>query len=354
MSDSILFSKLDLPHGPKWKNRLVLAPMTTTQSLDDGTLHDDDLNWLAMRASGGFGMTMTCAVAIEARGRGYPGQLGAWDAVHVPGLARLANAIKARGSVAIAQIAHSGPRALGNRVGVIDAQHDQVHALDDVQVSEVVGNFVEAAQRIEEAGFDGVELHAAHGFLPAQFLSPEINTRSGLWGGDLEGRSRFIREVLIGIRDVTARDFQLGLRLSPERFGLRMEEVLSLAEELMTSDLIDWLDMSLWDVQKVPEEVDFASKPLMVWFAELPRGNAKLGVAGNILGAADAERALSLGADFVLIGKAAILAHDFPQQVKRDPQYCAPDRPVTTKLLRDQGLGPAFIDYLKGFKDFVM
>ncbi|MBL4813555.1 MAG: NADH:flavin oxidoreductase [Rhodobacteraceae bacterium] len=354
MSDSTLFSTLDLSRGPKWENRLALAPMTTTQSFDDGTLHDDELNWLAMRARGGFGMTMTCAIAVETRGRGYPGQLGAWESFHVPGLARLANTIKASGSVAIAQIAHSGPRSLENRVGAIDAPQEQTHALDDIQLGEVVGNFVMAAQRIEEAGFDGVELHAAHGFLPAQFLSPEINTRSGRWGGDLEGRSRFIREVLTGIRNATGKDFQLGLRLSPERFGLRMAEVLHLAEEFMTSGIIDWLDMSLWDVLKTPEEADFASKPLMVWFADLPRGDAKLGVAGNILGAADAERALLMGADFVLIGKAAILAHDFPQQVKRNPQYSAPDRPVTDQFLRNQGLGPTFIEYMRGFKGFVV
>lgn len=87
-------------------------------------------------------MTMICAIAIEARGRGYPGQLGAWNSAHVPGLTSLANAIKESGSVACAQIAQSGPRALENRIGVVGAPQDQVHALDDVQVLEVIGNFV--------------------------------------------------------------------------------------------------------------------------------------------------------------------------------------------------------------------
>ncbi len=348
-----LTKPLILPHGPKLKNRLVLAPMTNTQSHADGTLHEDEYRWLTMRASGGFGLIKTCAIAVEERGRGYPGQLGAWDDKHLAGLTRLAGGIKAHGAVACAQIAHSGPRALQDRIGVVADPKNDVAKLDEENIETVIQSFVDAARRCEQAGFDGVELHAAHGFLPAQFLSPNINTRMDGWGGNLIRRTRFIREILERIRSDARAGFQLGLRLSPERFGLRTVEVLEFAQTIMTSNVIDWLDMSLWDVFKLPEENELAGKPLLSWFAELDRGRARLGAAGNILGREAAARALELGADYVDIGKGAILAYDFPRKVIKDSEYKSPVTPVREALLREQGLGSAFIDYMRGFRDFV-
>lgn len=352
-SPTPLFEDLGFIRGPSPKNRLVLAPLTNTQSHDDGTLSDDEFRWLTMRAEGGFGQVKTCAIAVEERGRGYPGQLGAWTDLHLPGLSRLAEAVKSHGTLACAQLAHSGPRSLRGRVGVVaDAENDVVALTsDDVQVT--IKSFVDAAKRSETAGFDGVEIHAAHGFLPAQFLSPEINTRTDDWGESLQNRTRFIREVLVRIRAETGENFQLGLRLSPERFGLHLAEILEFAQEAMKSGMIDWLDMSLWDVFKAPEEEAFAHKPLMTWFTELDRGNTRLGVAGNILDRATAERALSQGADYVDIGKAAILAHDFPKKVLAASDFQLPKRPVSEAFLKDQGLGPAFIGYMRSFGGFV-
>lgn len=352
---SPLFAGLSLQRGPEWKNRFALAPLTNTQSHPDGTLSEDELNWLSMRAAGGFGLTMTCAIAVQSNGRGYPGQLGAWDDTHIDGLTRLAQSIKSQGSVACAQLAHSGPRALEGleRVGVMPNAENGVSALSDVDIEDLIEGFVDAAKRADVAGFDGVEIHAAHGFLPAQFLSPELNQRDDNWGGGLENRARLILDILRRIRSELRPDFQLGLRLSPERFGLRMVEVLELAQTIMLSGEIDWLDMSLWDVMKAPEEPEFSYRPLVSWFAELDRGTARLGVAGNIMGAAEAAQALEMGADFVLIGKGAILAHDFPRKIAADADYQSPPRPVSEEVLREQGLGTAFIDYMRSFGGFV-
>lgn len=312
---SPLFAGLNLPHGPEWKNRFALAPLTNTQSHADGTLSDDEFNWLSMRAAGGFGLTMTCAIAVQSNGRGYPGQLGAWDDTHIEGLSRLADSIKSHGSVACAQLAHSGPRALDGleRVGVMSDAENRVSVLSDDGIEALIRSFVDAAKKAESAGFDGVEIHAAHGFLPAQFLSPELNQRDDRWGGSLENRTRLVRDMLNRIRDCVRPDFQLGLRLSPERFGLRMAEVREMAQTFMVSGAIDWLDMSLWDVMKVPEEAEFAHKPLISWFTELDRGTARLGVAGNIPGASEAVQALEMGANFVLIGSGAM----FKRRIRR-------------------------------------
>lgn len=348
-----LFESLSMTRGPALSNRLALAPLTNTQSNDDGTLHNDEYRWLTMRAAGGFGLIKTCAIAVEERGRGYPGQLGAWSDQHLNGLTRLASGIKAQGTAACAQLAHSGPRSLGNRVGVVADAETGVSELTHEDVLAVIQSFVDAAVRCQDSGFDGVELHAAHGFLPAQFFSADMNTRRDDWGGSLTGRSRFIRETVGQIREKTGSRFQLGLRLSPERFGLRLAEVLEFAEDMMLTNMIDWLDMSLWDVFKEPEERAFSEKPLITWFTDLNRGNARLGVAGNILSRKAAEKALEHGADYVDIGKAAILAHDFPRQVAQWSGFDLPERPVSDAFLREQGLGPAFIKYMRGFSGFV-
>lgn len=315
---SLLFKSLALTRGVPLKNRFVLASLTNTQSHGDGTLSDDEYRWLTMRAEGGFGMTMTCAAYVQKNGQGYPGQLGAFGDNHVPGLSRLAAGVKAAGSVATLQLAHQGARSLAGleHVGPSDDAERGVRALTEPEVETLIEDFAAAALRGERAGFDGVEIHAAHGFLPTQFLSPTINHRTDRWGGSLENRARLIFEMLAGVRRACRPDFQLGLRLSPERFGLKLAEVRDVAQQAMRSGHIDYLDMSLWDVTKVPEEAGFKGRTLMSWFTDLDRGPVRLGVAGGIMGARDAEAALQNGADYVLIGKAAILAHDFPAKIK--------------------------------------
>ncbi len=351
-----LFEPLPLPRGRTMKNRLALAPLTNTQSRADGRMADDEYRWLMMRAEGGFGVTMTCAAHVQKVGQGYPGQLGVFSDDHLPGLARLAAGLKAAGSVACLQLAHSGNRALEGlaRVGPSDDTESGAQGLSEAEVEALVEDFVAAALRGQTAGFDGVEIHAAHGFLPTQFLSSTINHRADRWGGSLENRARLIFAIIEGVRRACRPDFQLGLRLSPERFGLRLAEVREVAQEAMRSGNIDTLDLSLWDVTKEAEEEAFRGRSLMSWFTDLDRGNVRLGVAGKIMGAQDALDCLANGADYVLIGRAAILAYDFPMKVAADGRYVSPALPVSADFLRAQGLGEAFVDYMRSFPGFVL
>ena len=112
-----LFSPLTFPRGPAMKNRFMLAPLTNSQSHADGCLSDDEFHWLTMRAAGGFGLTMTCAAHVQAEGQGFPGQLGIFADQQLPGLSRLAAAIKAEGSVAIVQLHHAGMRSPTELIG---------------------------------------------------------------------------------------------------------------------------------------------------------------------------------------------------------------------------------------------
>ncbi|MDR3509772.1 MAG: NADH:flavin oxidoreductase [Caulobacteraceae bacterium] len=358
MSDADLFSPLSFAHGPVMKNRFMLAPLTNLQSHADGRLSDDEFHWLTLRAVGGFGLTMTCAAHVQRNGQGFPGQLGIFSDDHLEGLTRLAAAIKAQGSLAVAQLHHAGMRSPKDLIGEApvcpsDNAEFGARALTEAEVEEMIEAFIAAAERAQAAGFDGVELHGAHGYILCQFLSGEINQRTDRFGGDMDGRARPIRQIIAGIRARCRSDFNLGIRLSPERFGLKLGEIRALAQALMAEGGLDYIDMSLWDVFKTPEEEDFKGRPLIGWFTDLERHGVRLGVAGKITAAQTARKCLEAGADFVLIGRAAILHHDYPQKVLADPDFTPVPLPVTREHLVQEGLGPKFVDYMATWKGFV-
>jgi 2,4-dienoyl-CoA reductase-like NADH-dependent reductase (Old Yellow Enzyme family) len=354
-----LLSPMTLTRGPAWKNRLMLAPLTNTQSHPDGRLSDEEFHWLTLRAAGGFGLVMTCAAHVQRIGQGFPGQLGCFSDDHLPGLTRLAAEIKARGAVSSVQLHHAGLRSpealIGERpVGPSEDAETNTRALSTGEVEALTEDFIAAAVRAERAGFDGVELHGAHGYILCAFLSPETNRRTDRWGGSLENRARIVFEIIKGVRARTRPDFQLGLRISPERFGLQFADQLEVARWMLASGGLDYLDMSLWDVFKAPVEQDYAHKPLIDWFVDLPRGDTRLGAAGKLMSGADVRRVLDHGADFALLGRAAILHHDFPKKVRADPDFHTVALPVPRAHLEAEGLGPVFVDYMNTWKGFVV
>lgn len=357
MTETPLAPKLDLPRGPAWPNRIALAPLTNQQSHDDGTLSDEEYRWLTMRAEGGFGLTMTCAAYVQPNGKGFPGQLGVASDAHLPGLVRLADAIRAAGSVSSVQIYHGGIRAdrggVSDIVGASEDEETGARAMTTAEVEEVRDNFVAAAIRAEKAGFDGVAVHGAHGYLITQFLSAETNRRTDRYGGSLENRERLLWEVLDGIRAACGPQFQLGLRLSPERFGLKLAEIRDLAARLLAREAVDYLDMSLWDAFKEPEEAEFKGRTLGSVFTELPRGRVRLGAAGNLRTAAAAASMIEAGFDFAMIGRGAIVNHDFARRALADADYAPPALPVPASLLAEEGVSPVFLEYLRSFRDFV-
>ena len=117
MTTPDLFAPMTFSHGPAMPTRMMLAPLTNLQSNADGTLSDDEFHWLTLRAKGGFGLTMTCAAHVQAVGQGFPGQLGIFSDAHLPGLTRLAAAIKAEGSLAVVQLHHAGMRSPKDLIG---------------------------------------------------------------------------------------------------------------------------------------------------------------------------------------------------------------------------------------------
>jgi 2,4-dienoyl-CoA reductase-like NADH-dependent reductase (Old Yellow Enzyme family) len=348
-----LSDPIALRSGATLKNRFVLSPLTNLQSHADGVLSEDEFRWLTMRAEGGFALTMTCAASVQESGVGFPGQLGFHDEKHLPGLTRLAAKIKEYGSHSVAQLHHGGLRAVkGPKAPSADeALGAQAMTLDEIRTSRDC--FISAAQRAERAGFDGVELHGAHGYLICSFLSPELNRREDEYGGSLEHRSKFLFEIIDGVRAATKPGFSLGARLSPERWGMVVTEAADVAQRLMREAKIDYVDMSLWDVKKEPADERFQGRTLASYFTELKRGDVRLGAAGKIMSAQDARDVLAAGFDFPILGRAAILHHDFPKRVAADPNFKAIATPVSEQYLHQEGLGPAFVNYMRTWKGFV-
>ncbi len=339
-------------------NRFALAPMTNTQSHENGILSDDEFNWLTMRAKGGFGLVMTCASHVSEIGKGFPGQLGIFSDQHVLGHKRLAEAIKKHGSLAVIQLHHAGMRSPKELIGeapVCPSNNEKFGArsMSIEEVHQLKDDFVQAALRAHDAGYDGVEIHGAHGYILTQFLSGEINHRTDEYGGNLENRSRLLFEIVHDVREKCGADFLLGVRLSPERFGMDLIEVKQIAQRLNDEARIDFLDISLWDVFKEPEDEQHKGQSLLSHFTELNLQNVFLTVAGKINSAQDVHTVLDSGVDFVSIGRSGILHHDFPLRVMDNPVFEPMSLPVSVEYLKSEGLGENFLTYMRRWDGFV-
>jgi 2,4-dienoyl-CoA reductase-like NADH-dependent reductase (Old Yellow Enzyme family) len=370
-----LENKIIFPCGISMKNAFMLAPLTNTQSHENGCLSDDEFNWLTLRSKGGFGMTMSCASHVQSIGKGFPGQLGIYDDMHIDGLKSLTDQIKSFDSLAVAQLHHAGMRSPEEIIGerpVCPSSDDETNSreLSLDEVKRLRDDFIFAAIRAKKSGYDGVEIHGAHGYILCQFLSSTINKREDEYGGSLDNRSRIILEIINGIRQECGKKFLLGVRLSPERFGMKLDEIKSICKKIISMQKIDFIDMSLWDCFKYPDNFSKEDpnlekimnpekieknlkKTLLEHFTDLDFKNVLLTVAGNIRTGKDVHKIIGAGVDFAAIGRAAIVHHDFPKKVLNNPAFEPLSLPVSKAHLKNQGVSDKFIEYLGFFKGFV-
>ncbi len=353
-----LFNNIHFPCGETMINRFMLAPMTNTMSNEDGTLSEDEFNWLTMRAKGGFGLTMTCASHIQPNGKGFPGQLGIFSDLHMEGHTRLAKGIISNDSLAVIQLHHAGirsPKELvdGKTVGPSSYEKTNSRGLTLEEVHKLRNDFIEAGIRAQKCGYNGVEIHGAHGYIICQFLSTEYNQRKDEYGGSLENRSRLLFEIVEGIRSKCGPNFLIGVRLSPEKFGMLIEEVKIICKQLVKDAKIDFLDISLWDVFKNPEEKAHQNMSLLEHFSQIDYKEIKWTVAGQIRSGEDIQKVINAGVDFVSIGMAGILHHDFPKKVLNNPNFKPKSLPVSSEYLKTEGLGERFVEYMRRWPDFI-
>ena len=357
----MLLDPLVFGNGVRARNRAWLAPMTNQQSHEDGSLSDEELLWLEMRARGGFGVVETCAAHVSPDGQGWPGALGVYSERLLPGLRRLAAALTAHGALGIVQLFHGGLRSPRSLTGTAPWSAtayqapgmERARAASEEDLARVIGQFGDAAARCNAAGFAGVELHGAHGFLLGQFLSSTINTRTDGWGGSAEGRARLVRETVRAVRAAVPTRFLVGVRLSPEDHGnasgLDLDESLQVARWLC-EDGADFIHLSLWDVSgntvKRPNQ-----HPLPLFREAVPRSTT-LVAAGGVWTRREAEGALDRGADAVAVGRAAIANPDWAARVAESGWE--PRRPpLTLAELRERGLSDRFAGYMRNWAGFV-
>jgi 2,4-dienoyl-CoA reductase-like NADH-dependent reductase (Old Yellow Enzyme family) len=250
--------------GVTFRNRIGVSPMCQYSS-EDGFATDWHLVHLGSRASGGAGLVITEATAVEARGRISPQDLGLWKDEHIDGLARIVRFIQSQGAAAGIQLAHAGRKGSKSRpwdgnlplspdnggyalVGPTDQPFSDgfpvPQALTVEEIKTVQTAFVNAAKRAVEAGFDVIELHGAHGYLIHSFYSPLVNTRTDAYGGSFENRIRFLMEITEQVRAVVPEDRALFVRLSATDWaegGWTGDDSARLATQLRDAgvDLID-------------------------------------------------------------------------------------------------------------------
>ncbi|QDU65308.1 NADH:flavin oxidoreductase [Engelhardtia mirabilis] len=347
--------------GHSIANRVVLAAMTNKQSHADGSLSDDELAWLAARAS--FGIVTTCAAHVARDGQGWDGELGVFDDALLPGLTRLAEALNAAGTTSLAQIFHGGVRAPSRLTGLqpwsasafeLDAPNfEPPRPATERDIEGAIAAFASAAVRCAAAGFDGVELHGAHGYLITQFLGTITNTREDEWGGSLERRARFVREILAAVKAAVPDTFLVGVRLSPEvpDMGVTLADSLQVARWLV-EDGVDFLHVSNWDSFKPPAAHPDSDRPLTTWFRDAVGPEVPVIATGGVWTPAQADEVLAHGADMIGLARAAIGHARWPLDAAT-PGWEPQRPPYTADHLRANALGEAFIDYMRRWPDFV-
>jgi 2,4-dienoyl-CoA reductase (NADPH2) len=240
-----------LPVGPATApNRIMHAPMSVCYGDEAGFVTRPQVEHYARRARGGAGTVITENFAVSDTGRQMPKQTVVSSAAHVPGLAELAGAVKANGALAMVQLVHAGryagpwdvyhhARRLAPSAVPFELTAGRVvtpHEITPEEIATAIEEFGRAAELCEQAGFDGVDVHGAQGFLISEFLSPLMNRRTDEWGGSFDNRVRFAREVVREVRRRTSPGFIIGFHLMTDELvdgGWSLQEALRLAPQLV-------------------------------------------------------------------------------------------------------------------------
>ncbi len=344
-------------NGVRVENRLAVAPMTTSQSHADGAVSEAEIAWLERLARDGYGMVITCAAAVSKSSIAFERQMSLGEDRFLPGLRTLAAALKLHRALAIVQLCHGGSRAipaLTGRPAHAPSRYELPAvpgfvpplAFAEAEIEQIVRDHADAAARAHEAGFAGVELHGANGYLHTQFLSTMTNLRADAWGGSLENRARFSREVVRAIRRLVPATFVVGFRMTFE--GMGFDTGLDLDENVrvmnwLAEDGIDYGHVSSMDVRA--KSAKYAGENLFQRVRDGVERALPLVAAGGVRSAEDVRFAMARGADLVAIARAAIGNADVPAKLGRGETLRA--MPYALDDLRELQVGDELVRYLR-------
>lgn len=349
-----LFDPLSL-RGVTLRNRLAVSPMCQYEALD-GFTNDYHLVHYGKFALGGFGLVMVEATAVSPEGRITHGDVGIWSDDHIAGLERVAKFIKANGGSPAIQIAHAGPKASMQRpyygdgplnsddVARGDHPWDVVsasalpvaegwltpQALDDAGIAKLKSDFVSAVRRALKAGFEVIELHAAHGYLLNSFLSPITNRRSDAYGGTLENRMRLPLDIARELRDLIPEDKPFFVRISAvdgTKAGVTLEDSVAFASELakIGVDVVDCSSGGIGSSYEHPNGYGY-----QVSYSDRIRHDTNLATmaVGLIVDPKQAQTIIANGrADIVALGREALRNPNFAHHAEQTLGYAKPESP---------------------------
>jgi len=321
-----LFQTFTFKNGIETKNKIVMAPMTTWASNDDYTVSDDEIKHYEAR-SANVGLVITGCTRVMANGIGFNNEYASYDDSFLPSLKKLAAAAKKGGSPAVLQIYHAGNKAVLDFIpdgipvsaspialapsafyagGVVSRE------LTHEEILEMIKAFGETTHRAIKAGFDGIELHGAHGFLLQNFFSPYYNQRTDYWGGSTEKRMNFAVEVIKEIQDVIKkyadRPFLIGFRISPEESeSYRVKDTFPFIDKLIECG-IDYLHVSLANLllQKSVDNEN-GDAPILKLVLDHVHNRVPVVAAGGIKQFNEANEALRMGLSLVAVGHGLII-----------------------------------------------
>lgn len=323
-----LFQTYTLNNGVTIKNRLVVAPMTHFGSQADGLISDQERTFLSNRA-GDMGLFITAATLVQKDGKAFHGQPEATGEHCLGSLKETAQILQQQGAKAILQIHHGGSKAIDNLLDGLDkisaSTNEAEHAREATaeEVKALIASYAQAADLALRAGFDGVEIHGANGYLIQQFYSAQSNRRNDQWGGSLENRMRFplaVVDAVVAVREKHQRDdFIIGYRFSPEEpgdDGLTMTETGALIDALVQKPL-QYLHVSLWEFDKKIRRGGDTAQTRMQFIHERINGKLPLIGVGNLFTADQILAAYETGwAEFIALGKTVMINPHIATQIR--------------------------------------
>ena len=339
MKNKNIFNPVLLPNGITLKNRIMMAPMTTCSGFYEGSVTHDLIEYYRARA-GEIGTIIVECGFVDNKGLAFPGAIGLDNDDKIEGLAKVAQAIKEKGSKAVIQVYHGGrmvePKLIGGQspVGPSAIAAPRPGAATPIEltaeeVDQMIDKFGQAVRRAIQAGFDGVEIHGANTYLIQQFYSPNSNQRNDKWGGSRDNRALFPLAILDITHEMVKRyanpDFIVGYRFSPEELeipGIRFDDSMYLLEKLAEKGL-DYIHFSMGAILR-PSIVDTQDPTPLInkYVAMRSETLAKIPVVGvgNVVNEKDVEVALDNGFDLVAVGRACIAYPDWTDRIKKGEQ----------------------------------